>query len=248
MRILVTFAVDAEFAPWRKLRQFQRKASAEMEYSVCQVGGVELGVLLTGIGGKKAWTEATRIIWDSDVDVCISSGLAGGLRPEHRAGEILAAEKVVAAGSVHFVTCNASLLQCATDCGAKRVRSFYTANRVIVESKEKRELGAIADAVEMESSEILQEAAAFGARGIAVRAISDTADEDLPLDFNRLASDSGDVSLLKVFGEVVASPSSIPALVRFGRRSQVAAESLAGFLERYVSTLAPVLTQAGAAR
>jgi len=31
MRILVTFAVEAEFAPWRKLRQFQKLERTDIE-------------------------------------------------------------------------------------------------------------------------------------------------------------------------------------------------------------------------
>ncbi len=118
------------------------------------------------------------------------------------------------------------------------MRTFYTADRVIFRAEEKKNLGAVADAVEMESGEILFEAAAFGARVVAVRAISDTSGEDLPIDFNKVATEEGDVSIRKILGEVVGSPRSVPSLIRFGQQSKRAAESLAEFLERFIAKIA----------
>jgi len=238
MRILVTFAVEAEFAPWRKLREFRTSSGSDTEYFLSKQEDSEIGVLLTGVGCRKAWVEATKAIWDGEVDVCVSSGLAGGLRPEHELGEILVAERVLASKWDRVVECDPLLVKSAEAARAERVHSFYTSDRVILESREKRKLGAFADAVEMESGEILFEAAAFGARVVAIRAVSDTADEDLPLDFNKVTSDKGDVSLMRILGIIASAPSSIPALVRFGRHSRSAAEGLAEFLEKYVCGLA----------
>ncbi len=238
MRVLVTFAVHAEFAPWRKLRPFQKVHAADMDYFSAQSGDAQIDVLLTGVGGKKAWLEVTNAIYDSEIDLCISSGLAGGLRPEHTLGEVLVAERVLAAPRDLVALSESSLVEAAVSLGAKRVPFFYTADRVILHSSEKHLLGAFADAVEMESCEVLLEASLFAAKTVAIRAISDTADEDLPLDFNKFTDDSGNVSIKRILGEVVAAPSSIPALLRFGRRSRIAAESLASFLEHYLRALA----------
>ncbi len=104
MRILVTFAVEAEFAPWRKLRQFQKLERTDIECFSSKMKEGELTVLLTGMGCKKAWIEATKVIWDSDVDICISSGLAGALRPEHLIGELLVPQNVgFETGPNHFL-------------------------------------------------------------------------------------------------------------------------------------------------
>jgi adenosylhomocysteine nucleosidase len=238
MKILVTFAVDAEFAPWRKLRSFEKIASGSSDSHSAKIGDAEIRVLLTGIGGKKAWVEATRVLWDADIDLCVSSGLAGALRSEHRPGEVLAAQSVYAVRSNTTFPCDLALVGVASSCGAKVVKAFYTTDHVVVCAEEKKELGLRADAVEMESGEILHEAAAFGAKGIAVRGISDGAEEDLPLDFNRVTTDSGDVSLRRVLGQVVQNVTAIPSLIRFGQQSQLAAGKLAEFLDRYLEALA----------
>jgi nucleoside phosphorylase len=231
MKVLVTFAVDAEFAPWRKLRQFSHSHLGDIDVYSSEIKDGELVVLLTGVGGRKAWAAATKVIWDGNIDVCISSGLAGALREHHRPGDVLAAKEVHATSWKKVIPCDASLLELATGCGAKIADAFYSLDRVLVRSTEKRDLAALADAVEMESGDILLEAVAFGAKVIAIRGISDAVEEDLPLDFNRVMSDSGDVSIPKILLQAAAHPASIPALIQFGRQSKAAAEKLATVLE-----------------
>src|SRR4029077_345095 len=92
--------------------------------------------------------------------------------------------------------------------------------------------------VEMESFEVVLESLAFGVPVVAIRAISDGVDEDLPLDMNRIFADDGQVSIPRVLGQVVRHPESIPSLVRLGQQSKKAAESLAQFLDRYIATIA----------
>ena len=242
MRILVTFAVEAEFAPWRKRRPFVKQADGMAQFFTFRQGEAEIDVLLTGVGGKSAWLETTKIVWDGDVDICISSGLAGALRPEHGLGDVLAAKEVQAVGWKRVVHSDPKLVQVAREHGARVVDSFYSSEHVIVLASEKRELGKLADAVEMESGEVLYEASAFGAKGIAIRGISDTAGEDLPLDFNRVMTPAGEVSIPKVLGQVVRHPFSAPALVRFGNQSRMAAEKLCAFLDRYVEGIVSAMS------
>ena len=239
MKVLVTFAVEAEFAPWRKLRQFSQSNLGDVRAYSAPVRDGELIVLLTGVGGRRAWAEATRVIWDGNVDVCISSGLAGALREEHRPGDVLAAKEVHATNRKKVIPSDLALLELATACGAKVADAFYSVDRVLVRSSEKCELSAKADAVEMESGDIMLEAVAFGAKVIAIRAISDAVEEDLPLDFNRVTTESGDVSIVKVLAQAAAHPGSIPALIRFGRQSRNAAEKLATVLDACVRNLVP---------
>jgi adenosylhomocysteine nucleosidase len=238
MRVLVTFAVDAEFAPWRKLRQFDRMEADGCPAFSTTIDGMRLDVLLTGIGGRKAWIKATKIIWNGDTEICISSGLAGGLREEHRPEEVFVARNVHPSSWKTVVHSAADLVDIAAISGAKIVGDLYSADRVVLLSSDKRELGKVADAVDMESGDVLHEAAAFGAKVVAVRAISDSVEENLPLDFNRVTTDTGDVSMPRILGEVAQSPASIPALIRFGKQSRRAAEKLAFVLEKIVTQLA----------
>jgi adenosylhomocysteine nucleosidase len=237
MKVLVTFAVDAEFAPWRKLRKFSQSNVGDIRAYSAHITEGELIVLLTGVGGRRAWAEATKVIWDGNVDVCISSGLAGALKEKHRPGDVLAAKEVHATNWEKVIPSDRELLEMATASGAKLADAFYSVDRVLVRSRDKFELGAKADAVEMESGDIMLEAVAFGAKVIAIRGISDAVEEDLPVDFNCVMSDTGDVSLPRMLSQAAAHPGSIPALIRFGRQSRNAAEKLAIFLDSYIQKL-----------
>ncbi len=84
---------------------------------------------------------------------------------------------------------------------------------------------------------MLFEARTDGIPAVAIRSISDTVDEDLPLDMNEVFTESGEVSMPRVLGQVAMRPQSLPALVRLGRKSKQAAESLAEFLDRYIVAL-----------
>jgi hypothetical protein len=92
----------------------------------------------------------------------------------------------------------------------------------------------------MESFEIVKAASAWGARSVVIRAISDSATEDLPINFNLTLSDKKEVSLSKVLIQIAKNPLALPALIRFGGQSKRAGELLATFLEDYLKELASV--------
>jgi nucleoside phosphorylase len=168
--------------------------------------------------------------------------LAGALRPEYAVGQVLVAKGAFSEDppedqGLQLLPSSEPLISFAADQGAKVVERFHTAARVVARAEEKRELGASADAVEMESFEVLRVAAANGVPAVAIRAISDVAGEDLPLGMNGIFSDEGQVSISRVVGQVARHPQSIPSLVKFGQQSKLAAESLTRFLDRYVATL-----------
>ncbi len=50
VRVLVTFAVEAEFAPWRALRQFVKRSDGTAEFYSAQIGGAEVNILLSSDG------------------------------------------------------------------------------------------------------------------------------------------------------------------------------------------------------
>jgi adenosylhomocysteine nucleosidase len=135
------------------------------------------------------------------------------------------------------MTSDVSLVGAATRCGAVAVDSFWTAKRVVTSPEEKSRLGRMADAVDMESHPIMSEARRRGAPAVAVRAISDTADQSLPLDFDRAIDENGNIDWLPALAQVAASPRSIPQLMRFGWDSSRAARKLAYFLDGYLTCL-----------
>jgi len=245
MRILVTFAVEAEFAPWRERHDFHSaETSSNVTVYAAKISGVDVFVGLTGIGPKAAKSRICGFTWCEDLDICISSGFAGALRSEYQIGDILAAREILRDESRETklgskVLSTERLLQVARESGATVVERFYSSPLTVRTAEEKKSLSHIAEAVEMESLEVLEEALLWTREVVAIRAISDSAEEDLPLDFDAVVTDDGRLSVVRLAGEIIRNPTAIPGLVRLGRRSAEAANRLADFLDSYIAVLAP---------
>ena len=243
MRILVTFAVEAEFAPWRASRKFDRQKAPGLQLWKSVIRDSEIFVVLTGIGDISANVmDLMMRMADCDryFDVCVSSGLAGALRSDYRLSDIVVT-RLLKSNFVHadlgrdWLEADKQLVELAVAQGAKPVDAFYTAKNVLTTAEQKLQLSTKADVVEMESFYVVKEGCARGARGVAIRAISDGADENLPIDFNCTMSSDNRVSIPRVLAEVAKRPGSLWPLIRFGKQSRSAAEALARFLEIYVN-------------
>ena len=65
-----------------------------------------------------------------------------------------------------------------------------------------------------------------------MRVISDTANEDLPLDFNRLMDADQNMRYGKLTAALLKSPGKIGALLKLQKQTQAAAEQLAQVLAK----------------
>jgi adenosylhomocysteine nucleosidase len=135
-----------------------------------------------------------------EVDGMISTGFCGALDPALRVGDI--------------------------------VHEVLTLDRVAVTAAEKRELRekTQARAVDMESAAIGRKAAEWGVSFRVIRAVSDTAGEDMPLDFNSYRDAEGRFSRTRIALAALARPfAAVPGLLRLDRNCRVAAESIGEF-------------------
>jgi nucleoside phosphorylase len=246
MRVLVTFAVDAEFAPWRKRHVFHRIDFDGLRLWRTNAGDNEITVLLTGIG-EQAATQAMGLMLrmadeDKYFEICISSGLAGALQQHLVPGDIIA-PRMVRADFRHAdvksdsLAVDEQLHRLALSEGAKATDCLFTSDRVLLTAKQKQECSVKAQSVDMESFEIVKEACAWGARSVVLRAISDSANEDLPVNFNLTLTKTSQISHSKVILQLLKNPAVLPSLLRFGRQSRKAAEGLAIYLDSYISKL-----------
>jgi len=219
---LVCFALAEEAAPFRKRIKNRR----------------DISVLITGMGQQNARAALDRVLaaalgsrhrqtaGSSPDDTLtrattvFTCGFAGGLNP------------ALAPGDVLFETADDALQEKLLIAGAKPAK-FYCSARIAVTAAEKAELRQTtgADAVEMESGAIH---ALCHERGLAVatmRVISDTAKDDLPLDFNQLTHPDLRLDYRKLAGVLARSPGTIIPLLRLHKKCRRAAERLALVLE-----------------
>ncbi|HYL61682.1 MAG TPA: hypothetical protein VE077_03595 [Candidatus Methylomirabilis sp.] len=239
MRILVTFALKAEVSPWSSRHAFvpyefeNWERRREFDLFKANIGRDEVTVLLTGIGPKSAIQAISSIPIELH-DICISAGLAGSLDPELKAGTIVAARMAQALEGDSQTASDTILLDLAFSCGARIIDVSLTSDKIVSSADEKESLSPRASIVEMESACILAAAQQARVPAIVARAISDAADEDLPVDFQRILDSRGHLKIGGLLKEVGLSPYRIPLLVQFSRRSHAAAKSLATFLDRFV--------------
>jgi adenosylhomocysteine nucleosidase len=236
MRILVTFAVEAEFAPWRKLRTLQAAHLDGLEMFQCQIGRATVDFVVTGMGMENA-RRGAEIAMSATHTVCIASGFAGSLKPAHKVGDILAARAVQQFGKAKTIECSRNLFMAAYENKAIEAKMFLTTDKVIGTAEEKQQLATFADAVDMESFAILSVAKQKKLPAVVIRVISDRFDEDMPADISTTVDERGRVKIGGVVKHVAYHPLQLPALIRLGRHSRTAAEALCHFLEAFIKEL-----------
>ena len=224
---LICFALKEEAAPFRSgLRR-----------------GHHASILLTGIGRQNAEKSlreflaggasvpVSRELASADQprlartlappDIVLTCGFAGGLNPDLKLGDV-----VFEIGNRKSEIGNQLIAA-----GAKAAK-FVCADRVATTVAEKKKLRdeTGADAVEMESSAIHAVCRERGIPCVTVRVISDTAGEDLPLDFNALAKPDKNLDFGKLAWAIAKSPGKIGALMELQKKTKFAAERLAEVL------------------
>jgi adenosylhomocysteine nucleosidase len=238
MRILVTFAIKAEFAQWSSRHPFvpyefeDWERRREFDLFKANIGPDEVTVLLTGMGGENA-ARAISSLPTVMYDVCISSGLAGSLDGALKPGDVVVARTAETLGQNCRAESDTSLVDLAVRSGATAVNVSLTSEKIVATVEEKEALSQKGTIVEMESAHILAAAMRGHLPCVEVRAISDAADEDLPVDFARILDSHGHLRMGGLLKEVGLSPYRIPLLLQFGRQSRAAGKSLADFLDRY---------------
>jgi adenosylhomocysteine nucleosidase len=235
-RILVTFALKSEVAPWRRASGFKQVSDSGIPVYLMRTGDAEIYAAVTGIGARSVESEL-RDLFRKSADVCIASGLAGSLRKEHHAGTVLAARVVTSIDGQQEIKADNALVDLARESGASIASCFLTSRVVVNSPDEKSRLGQIAEAVDMESFQVFQEASKYGIPAVAIRAISDAAETELPMDFNRLIDDRGRIGWLPAVYQVARAPQRTPEWIRFGLESSRARRNLASFLDRYIHCL-----------
>lgn len=206
---LVCFALKEEAAPFQKI----------------VAGKPGLSVLIVGIGRQNAGKSVRKYLADNSPHLVLTCGFAGGLNPELKLGDVV----------FDSASCNSQLAAGLLNVGAKSAK-FLCADRIAITVAEKKELRAKtgADVVEMESAVIQAVCADREIPCATVRVISDTASEDLPLDFNALSKPDKNLDFGKLAWVIAKSPAKIGALMELQRKTKLAAKRLAAVLEQIV--------------
>jgi adenosylhomocysteine nucleosidase len=238
MKVLITFAVEAELAPWRKLRKLRDLRESKPDVVTLyrtQIGRAQVDFVVTGMGAENA-TRVANIVMAQPYTVGIAAGFAGALKPEDCVGTVVVADTVQQLGESKTLSGSRNLVYAARDDGAKMMK-LLSSDHVVRTTEEKAQLSPFAGAVDMESFAILTVAAAHELPVVAIRVISDANDGEIPAFVDAMLDAKGRLNAGGVICQVARHPLQLPALIRLGRDSKTAAESLAHFLEAFVKKL-----------
>lgn len=198
--VLVTFAVKEEAKPFNQLLGSRP----------------EIKVLLTGIGSRNAEGAVRAAFTQQKPERVLTCGFAGGLRPD------------LAAGTVVFSADEQTGWEPALLAAGAQPARFHCVERVATTAEQKRALWQAtgADAVDMESQIICAICREYKIPSAIVRVILDTAETNLPLDFNQFLTADQQLDIPGFMRRVLLSPGKIPALLRLQQEGKAAAEKL----------------------
>lgn len=171
---------------------------------------------VTGMGRRNAAESIREAVAAVEPECVLTCGFAGGLNPELTLGAV-----------VFDHDFDAGVEKPLLEIGAVPA-TFHCSKRVAITAREKRELWETtgADVVEMESSVIRNLCHEWKIPSATIRVISDTAQDDLPLDFNALMTSDDRIHFGRLALAVLSSPRKIPQLIAFQRQTMTAAREL----------------------
>jgi adenosylhomocysteine nucleosidase len=154
----------------------------------------------------------------NELEALVSIGFCGALDPALRYGQIFFASEVRYENRIFPAG--------GTD------GPLLSLDRVVTTAAEKRMLNRSgARAVEMEAGEVAQFAQARKIPFHCIRVVTDTAQENLPLDFNKLRDGAGRFSRPKIIARACLKPFKLfPELMQLDRRCRGAALALGDFI------------------
>jgi adenosylhomocysteine nucleosidase len=215
----------------RHLRGGRRQTQWPIQFAFSgELNGKQAVLVADGPGPDLAARAAAEAGQHGEVDAVVSIGFCGGLDPRLEKGQIVIATAIVDR-SGRVVTATA-LPSAVSSKGCPVKEKFLSMNRVAVTTAEKRALAATgAGAVEMEAAGLYRQASQWGAPFFAIRVVTDAADDEFSIDFNRMRDAAGRFSRSRIIVEACRHPfKRFPELLQFDRRCRSAALLLGDFI------------------
>lgn len=177
--------------------------------------------LVTGPGFRAAARAMESLLRQEEPAAVISAGTCGALDPQLRIGDILVAGAVRGENEELATT------------WLRGETVLWSQDRVAVRAGEKAALFAGgAQIVDMEALVVGRYCRQRNIPFACIKAVSDTAGEDLPLDFNRYRDEQGQFQRSRI---AIAGIMKLPDLLRLKRNTEHAVRNLGVAIERILS-------------
>lgn len=212
------------------------------------MAGHDFLLIESGMGFANAAMAAEMLIIHDRPDLLISTGFCGGIAPELIIGDVVVAKKIIIANEsgleeipVQLCSIARAFFECQEAVEKNTIEGTFVTTSTVTS---KARLACLLSGqhpnpvVEMESGAIAIIAAEYGVPLLAIRAVSDPADEELRFSLDELCDpDMRRILPYKVLLTALRKPYIIAQLVRLSRSSSRAAESLTAALSRLFPAL-----------
>lgn len=197
------------------------------------IGNVELITTVSGIGRTKC-ADATESLINSGARCIICAGYSAGLDPDSNIGDVVVANFIHLLNRPDSIAYNDPQLLKAVppnDTFGFRIRwcDFINCDSIVCSSFEKNRIyrATRAAALDMESYGAAEVCHKMGIPFLAIRSISDTADQDLPQEICKMASLENKTQQILF---ALSQPRIWPNLIRLSKQTKIAAQNLGDVL------------------
>jgi hypothetical protein len=235
-KVLVAFALKDEFTPWRRRHRFHLVANSPHPVSVTSFGSTEVYVALVGAGAPDTH-QFDDVMTQFTPSLGIVTGVAAGLKPEWRPGDLLVAQSVSGRRGEASIPGDSNLIDLAVQCGAKPAPVLLTLPRIARTIAEKERLANLGDAADMESLPLMKLWSTRGIPSLALRVILDPVEMPMTCDFEAAMDAHGQVRITQILAQLARRPQLLPDFLHLARQSRRSLMILARFLDRFFALL-----------
>lgn len=254
MRVLLLAALPQEHGSLRRRSKTWRLlAKRPFRHFSRSVSGVEVLLVETGMGARKAGEAMKWACGWFRPDLALSIGFAGSLCGELKVGDVLLGEE-----SVRFLQVRSSFLdQSFVLSIPEDLKEFFkglgTCFGRIVTVEEPRPKAGMATlfsdlptVVDMETHAAADFAAEAGVPLLCIRCVSDGLYDEIDYKMDVIADSEGNVRISKVMTALLMKPGLLNSFTRSWRRATVAADGLGRMLCGFLNLPASVLARGAA--
>jgi adenosylhomocysteine nucleosidase len=220
-----TFIVTALPEELSPVRSRLREAASERIHGIRvwrgRLGSANVALACTGDGNRAAEAGTAAVLEGVQSEILIGAGVAGALTPGLAVGQIVYGERILD-GSGALAGPEAAWAARARRAGAEPAL-LRTVDRILCQPEERAALARAAGtstpaAVDLESASWARAAARSGVSFLALRAISDGAEEPLPGILARCQEPGGPIRRVCVLRGMVSRPGDVKDLLALRRR------------------------------
>ncbi len=190
--------------------------------------GRKIVLVRSGMGMDRAREALVELAERFSLERVYSVGYAGALDPALKVGELIIADQVV-----YYETLKSYSLDEGHTLPEVRRGTLLTVDEVAATPLAKKTLREkySAVAVDMETYALAEEAQARNLPFVSIRAVTDTAQQEL-IDCSYLVAEDGDVSKLKAGWHILTHPGDLKGMIDLGKNAKMATANLTEILGR----------------